>query len=663
MPTRCQYLTDNPFRLLGIGSAVSYKELRAQASSAKQAGQVGRGPVAGLRSLFGDDEATDCVTIVRSVAADPKKLTLYRLLWPSNYQPTGAECDTQRVFIQCTGGAQSNCQIIRGAGVRLRDSCRSAGADPHPATAAEVGFLDAWCEFLKAPSASTYWLALRCLKVLYDCFDYDQYLIDLLVQDGHPSETAEAAVYEAQEELIDLVLERAGSQAADLWAGGNMGAALELVRCVCKSAFHEDWIARALRPIVECGEREKRRVDDAVSSVRDWDATSWPNDAAAATALKKLGELVAAYAPAGELWKQAGARRVTQIATAMRGHAIDAANDRKDYAEAERVLRELLRLPIESHLAERVRADLSTLREIAGRQAEPVRAKGHEGVTEPFRVPESDLEGLSDSLVPLSPAATSGIFDYLSREEAGRRPAPRRGIPAHQLVLSVAALSTLGVLFLWDSIQHWTKGRTSVSLPVASAPPASGAASSVTRSSLSSGSSPARSEPKKVRPAPRAPVRKPHADPDTVGTLVSPSTRELRLAAPELRVEDSRLPVLRQQIASAKLHIADAKARLDSAEQELDLSEVQLDGLKAELKQLKSSIDDFKRRVSLGLDVVDAEYDRAIDDHNTKVQDYDDRLHVCRSLVAAYNAALADHHEAVREHNRLVDEYNGRLRR
>ena len=75
------YITDNPFRLVGSGSALSQQELRRKAEATSRSALVGLNTVPPLESEFGYEDIEGLVASVRSLATAPKRRTAYRIMW------------------------------------------------------------------------------------------------------------------------------------------------------------------------------------------------------------------------------------------------------------------------------------------------------------------------------------------------------------------------------------------------------------------------------------------------------------------------------------------------------------------------------------------------------------------------------------------------------
>ena len=76
------YITDNPFRLVGAGAAITQQQLRRKSEAISRSATVGLRTATPLETEFGSADIEDLVASVRSLATASSRRTAYRIMWP-----------------------------------------------------------------------------------------------------------------------------------------------------------------------------------------------------------------------------------------------------------------------------------------------------------------------------------------------------------------------------------------------------------------------------------------------------------------------------------------------------------------------------------------------------------------------------------------------------
>jgi hypothetical protein len=335
------YVTDNPYRLLDVGSSTSYKDLRQKAGAAAQAAKVGLAPEAGLEKLFGAEEMPRCADIVYAIANDSRKRTIYRLFWPFDYErppdASGTLVDIDHLLSACSSDGSFRATHLR--------------------------FLRAWLDRETEPDAVR--LAFDSFVDLYNDEACDDFLARLLQDEGDGNEDACDYVYNAQEEVISHLLTSTCQQAAEQWEAGNAPKAISLLQAVCGSRFQDDQIDRALRAIVDPGGRSMSWLRSLIHAFEDWSPTSSSPDLEETYRLLQLANLVVDRVPEARQWTEVAEGRISQVAYSMRSYAIDLANDRSDYDGSREILLQVQRLLLPPELREKIEDDINRLQQIS----------------------------------------------------------------------------------------------------------------------------------------------------------------------------------------------------------------------------------------------------------------------------------------------------------
>jgi hypothetical protein len=334
-----RYLTDNPYRLLGIGSSVPHRELRQKANAVVKAASAGLPPEVALEALLGADELGRCAEIVSSLAHDAKQRTLYRLFWPLEY-----------TRLDCPDGQLKDLE-------HLSPLC--SNSDSFQAT--QLRFLRSWLEFATTSTPSALQLALGAFADLYMDTDCDTYLVRLLQSEGECEEWAYECLDRAQDEVIEHLLVSACRRAVEIWEAGSVDPAVLLLGAVRESRFEDDQIDRALQAVVDAGNREMHRIRDLGRAFQGWTPEQGELVAQEVGKLHQLAQAVQGRLSAAELWLRAIEDRVGPVACSMRSHAIDLANEQSDYAGARSILLQAQALPLPQAVREKIEHDLCQL--------------------------------------------------------------------------------------------------------------------------------------------------------------------------------------------------------------------------------------------------------------------------------------------------------------
>lgn len=317
------YISDNPYRLLGVGSSTLQVELRQKANRAVQAAQVGLRPRVGLDRMFGDDVRM-CADIVRSVSNDPEKRTLYRIFWPLDYHQsdlsTGSINDIQTILAERKNARQSPSH----SQTSLFDDDPE---DKEPFADTQIRFLLSWYSF-EATSASYHLAnALTIFEDLYYDQDFDNRLFDLLESEGDVVEIER--VYNAESAAIRHLAESACKHAAEAWKGGRCSNAIDILKVASHSGifWENEYIDKAiLNYIRPLGERQAETIRGMVSTLQQ-SPTRVGLDGLVRQAndLSTLAQASATYIPDADGWDLVSGSAIQAAKTAQRARQDQAA--------------------------------------------------------------------------------------------------------------------------------------------------------------------------------------------------------------------------------------------------------------------------------------------------------------------------------------------------
>lgn len=271
-----RYVSDNPYRLLGVGSALGPDDLCRRAAATAQATFPRQAAQVGLRRVFGDEDLARCEAIARSLAIDPKRRTIYRCFWPLHYES-------------------------------LPDAALFAlpGPSAPPFVARQIAFLENWFAFLTTSDPGRLGNALADFRALRDDGGYAAGLARLLADEGEDEADARRLVEEAHGEVVALLLTAACRRAVESWESGQTaGPWRALLRAVIASPFPEAADQALRAEVIPAGDREMAGLRRAINAGGS-PAASDP----AVLRLRELAEAVRERVPTAALWLQTAQER------------------------------------------------------------------------------------------------------------------------------------------------------------------------------------------------------------------------------------------------------------------------------------------------------------------------------------------------------------------
>jgi len=321
------YINDNPFRLLGIGSATLQSELQQAAEFGDTSAKIGIPPTSGLMQVFGAGLISQCLERVQALGADPMERTIYRLFWPFDYQ------------------RQPN---FKGTLADLLQS-DSLEADPD-FRILQLRFVIAWIKYILQPSAQRVQEALDSFDNLCKVDAFYELLEQLLLKEGVSAEQAKHIANHAPAVALDRLLMVFRRQAAQWWESGAIGAVTDLVRLLSEAGFEKDVFDNILVDLVTCGEQEAARIRSLTQSFQGWNATQPPLQPAEVAKLHQAAVALKGHVPAAQGWLQVVEDRVRQVVGAMRDQALDVASILRDGPFALQILLHLQAFPLPEDL-------------------------------------------------------------------------------------------------------------------------------------------------------------------------------------------------------------------------------------------------------------------------------------------------------------------------
>lgn len=331
-----KYVSDNPYRLLQVGSGASSRDLRKAAEKAARTVQAGLPQEVGLETTFGAEELPRAADLARNLTNDPQQQTIYRLFWPFAYerppQADGTTRDLQWLIAH--------------------------PLSPSAFYVTQLRFLQAWFDYQEAPTEANARASLTGFHALMQDAECGYYLGDLLRQEGADVAVALPAAWEqAAAHLLETICQ----QAADAWEAGEDARSQALLGVVCASGFSEDTVNAALKVMVSAGDREAARLHTISDSFDGWTPERGTYNLQELSKLRGLADLIAPRVPAARLWRQEIDDCIGDVAGHMRSHAIDIANEKEDWSGSRAILQQIQTLPLSAEWRERLTGDYAQL--------------------------------------------------------------------------------------------------------------------------------------------------------------------------------------------------------------------------------------------------------------------------------------------------------------
>lgn len=661
---RVPYFTDNPFRLLGVGSSTSLSALRQAARTAERALQVGLPTTVHLREVLGDEDLSACSNQLRALSTNPRLLALYRIFWPFE-------------------GPDARSEDLPYTDDDIDDFVW--------AQVMQQSFLRTWLTFLAQPDPDTLDNALTAYDDVDGCEYLSQHVRDLLLADGFTESNLDELVADAFREAFTFVYGFAARKAVDLWWSDAKEEAVELIHVLSFQGKTDVEVSTAFAELAPLGEELAREVQ-GLDIPTEWELARRPLPRPECVEhLRILVHRLKPYLSQAGQWERVWSSWVLSVGDAAHQVASSLAKSAEGYDQAETVLTGLLDWPISDTWREEIERDLTQIR--ARREARAQRRSA---------AAPQEKKPLSPAVKPPWLFTWSGIGTKLYGQTLCL---VVFFIPVLPLARYVVHAEDGGYVFegrrpftLWHQAWVWAvivllfavavslvpnpPRRPIVSLPheaaLASArllaqeqaeppPPATPQPETPPLAAASTESGvpevpevPVAAETEAAAPPPVEPPDVPFpslpgppvTEPEPVAASPEPESDPYTLAL------ELRLVKMKNSILDGTLLIASQKRQLDQMDAEIKQAEAVVDARSTSLFFAKSRLERFESQRRRGLEVDDQAYKRSLDDCNAAVDRYNELLPGLRELTLKRSELFGRHNATVRTHNELVDKYN-----
>jgi len=338
-----ELISDNPFRLLGVGSSTPLQILRRKAEAVSRSAAVGLTVSIPLEAEFGAGGLSELAQSARSLANDPTMRTAYRIMWPLN--------DAAIPF------------ILNG------DSISSKTNFPADEII-QLNFLNAWYNFLGLQSSENASVAFQHWSNLFRNYEF-QHRLEVLLQeeDNLPIDVAHTRSLEAQELVLQYLFRSVVNFSINQWNEGKYQSAVKILDVInsCKITgilkSREVLIHEAMEPVIEIGQRLSDEIQQHYTNVSDFTSGNTVSPPKELEQLEQLHKCLYSE-PIVKAWNEVIEEWYLAIGWKMRNAAIDLNNDEDDTEGALQLIKDALKLARDSELKNKLLADQEDLKKI-----------------------------------------------------------------------------------------------------------------------------------------------------------------------------------------------------------------------------------------------------------------------------------------------------------
>jgi len=347
-----RFLSDNPFRAMGIGSSDSLADLRRKADRVAKAAQVGLKPDVPLIDLVGTSPFEQLPNLIRGLTSDSQRMTCYRIMWPL---------------------AQSSIDLLRP---HYRQSLTEL---PHEEQV-QVHFLSAWLSYLGSGSPTDAADTFEQWEELTRCEAFRDRLTQLLTMDGESDMVnAHDSVIKAQRTIAMAILERVSAEAASYWNTGQTSIGAQLLEAILNSPIDDELEEKALEPIANAAHLLEEKIEAAIEDLSQWRRGSPTDPPRDVIQLERIAGMLQGRLPSASDWEATARRWTTVLVWRMRQESLRL-HQADDNTGALDVIRAALKLANTENQQAKLSQDLVALEEIVSNEMKEAAFAGIERI-------------------------------------------------------------------------------------------------------------------------------------------------------------------------------------------------------------------------------------------------------------------------------------------
>lgn len=260
------YLTDNVFRLSGIGSCSSLSELRQAVRRAESGTKVGLKPSIPASFLLGESEVENLSVLLQCVSSDPVQRTAHRILWFLHWSHRQSESSSEQ---SATGQATST-PTSRSNLPTAVNSLLENVQTPDKVSRVQRDFLLSLFSFLL--NNKPYHLEKTLQQYYQFCIESSEYLVSFISTENRCSEErAQLLLQEAQRYVAESILNSAVDLALELFSKNKFDEATRIISLIADSPLEDEWEDCALRRISQYTETLVEEIETAARNLNECD--------------------------------------------------------------------------------------------------------------------------------------------------------------------------------------------------------------------------------------------------------------------------------------------------------------------------------------------------------------------------------------------------------
>lgn len=297
------YLSDNVYRLTGLGSKSSLPQVRQAVKRIEAGLRVGITPEVPLSALLGEDEIKNLSTHLQQVSSDMLTYICHKLFWFLEWVPEGINI-------------QSVDEVIEGV---------PEGSDLF---AHQSDFLYNFFCFLRDHDPEALEDSILSFDDWYNDESSDNYLVEMISKDlSIPTSTARELLYEAQHTVAKTVLEASVNIAVDYLEGGNFSVGREILSVVVNSPLEDDWEDAVLMKVSSYVNPIVSRIQATLRTYQSWKPGFVDPHAQDCEKVISLVQLLRGRVTQAREWESVVQAWIDKLAVSMSNYAVEQVNE------------------------------------------------------------------------------------------------------------------------------------------------------------------------------------------------------------------------------------------------------------------------------------------------------------------------------------------------
>ena len=262
------YLSDNVFRLAGIGSASPLRSLRQAVKRVEMGAKVGIRPYLALGDLLGDSEVENLSQILQKISSDPTECASHRILWFFYWNPESLNnlSDSSLATQSSSSGTKNEKDRLLAKTSELIECVEVR----NHASQIQKEFISCLLRFIIDEKANHLKELLEHYYQFCECCRH--FLTELIVSDynlafDRAQEIADLALYRVAEVVLNTSIDISTKKFSE----NKVDEATSLIKVIVHSPLDDDWEDVALRRISQYADPIAKQIEDATRNLQECD--------------------------------------------------------------------------------------------------------------------------------------------------------------------------------------------------------------------------------------------------------------------------------------------------------------------------------------------------------------------------------------------------------